>query len=162
LGPDGQLTRASTQLILVDGLNFTITSTASLTTGGLSNVHGNIEGWFLPFFATTGSETANATVNQADEAGLNITVSLNRGNPLVLGLTVEPAFSFANRRARPPDAHHRHMEHGRRQRPEMAQYRQVLHDQRRSRRHLPTGVRGPTGQRQRYAGRAGDHQQPER
>jgi hypothetical protein len=91
----GQLARATTQLVVVDGLDFTITSTVSLSSDDAATIRSEASGGFFPFFAIESSSTHDVSVDQADAGGLKITVHRKQGAPLVLGVVVEPASSYA-------------------------------------------------------------------
>lgn len=92
----GQLARASVTMVVVDGLDFTITSTVAVSDDAATQIHSNTEAGFFPFFAASGSVTSDVSVQQANSDGLSVKVSRLPGAPLVLGLVVEPAKTYTS------------------------------------------------------------------
>lgn len=89
-GPNGALLRTTSALVIVDGIDISITSSAMFNASDQQKIQAAAEAGFWPFFE---AEASGGWTNQAsfDSSGkLTLTSSMPAGNPTVLGAIVTP------------------------------------------------------------------------
>jgi hypothetical protein len=90
-GPTGNLQRFLTGLIVVDGINMSMTSSAEYDTSEQEEIRTHAEAGFFPFFSaeTSGGYTSSLSFNSGGT--MTVTAASPAGNPVVLGAVVSPA-----------------------------------------------------------------------
>lgn len=89
-GPTGNLQRLTSALVVVDGINITTTSSASIATADQKNFEAAASGGFFPFFEAEAAHGWNTKTSYNDQGQATITSSSPTGNPQVLGVIVTP------------------------------------------------------------------------
>jgi hypothetical protein len=89
-GPNGNLQRYASALIIVDGITLTMTSKASLTTSDQPTFKAAAAGGFFPFFEAEGSGGWEHNVNFDDSGSITVKSTSPAGNPQILGVLVSP------------------------------------------------------------------------
>jgi len=89
-GANGNLKRAATALIVVDGVDVTLTSDVSVSSQQSESVKAAAKAGFWPFFSVSGQGGWSHEVQKADDGGLKIHSTSKSGNPQVLGVLVQP------------------------------------------------------------------------
>lgn len=93
-GPSGNMLRFGSSIVVVDGIDATITSTASYSESDQQTIKANASVGIWPFFSF-GGEGGHSTDTSFDSNGsMTVTVSNPPGNPVVLGVNVEPVATF--------------------------------------------------------------------
>jgi hypothetical protein len=89
-GPTGALLRTTSALVIVDGIDITITSTAVFSSAEQQQIEAAAEAGFWPFFEAeaSGGWTNKASFNSSGQ--MTLTSSMPAGNPTVLGAIVTP------------------------------------------------------------------------
>jgi hypothetical protein len=92
-GPGGFLQRMTTALVVADGIDITITSSASFATSDQTEIKASAKVGFWPFFQAEaqGGTTNSVTFNDAGQ--FTATTSIPLGNPQVLGILQTPISS---------------------------------------------------------------------
>ena len=88
-GPSGMMPRVITSLIIVDGIDITITSKASYSSEEYSKITQESEGGFFPFFMAESESTHTSDVKHNADATITVTHKSNIGNPQILGVNVK-------------------------------------------------------------------------
>jgi hypothetical protein len=90
-GPAGNMQRFLTELIVVDGINLTMTSDAGYTGGEEEEIKGEAEAGIFPLFFAEAARSANSAVSFDDTGAMTVTSTSPAGNPVVLGAIVRSA-----------------------------------------------------------------------
>jgi hypothetical protein len=89
-GPGGDLLQLSTELIVVNGMNLTISSSASFSSSQQSQWT-TTSGWeFWPFYVGGGTNSSSSSVSFNSSGTATVTVTIPAGNPFIIGVTVTP------------------------------------------------------------------------
>ncbi len=95
-GPTGTIPRIATNLLVVNGITLTITSSKSVAESSQTEVKTAFEAGFFPFFGING-EGGWSTHQTFDDAGkITATAACALGNPQVLGILQSPLSQFAS------------------------------------------------------------------
>jgi hypothetical protein len=89
-GDGGSLPRATTALVLVDGITVSITSKQSIATSDQTEVQAAFQAGFFPFFGVSGEGGWSSSAATFDAGTLTVTASCAVGNPQVLGILQTP------------------------------------------------------------------------
>lgn len=89
-GQNGTLQRVCSALIVVDGIDITITSGAQFSSSEQQSFSSAASGGVWPFFAVSGSGGWSSNVSFSDAGEVTVTSSLPAGNPQILGCVVTP------------------------------------------------------------------------
>jgi len=89
-GTSGNLQRLAVGLIVVDGIQTTVTVNYSLTTEDKQSVEGALKFGFFPFFTASGSGGWTHEITNSDTRSFTLTSSSPAGNPQILGVLVSP------------------------------------------------------------------------
>lgn len=89
-GPNGNMLRTASALVIVDGITITTTSIASISTSDQTQVNSAIEGGIFPFFEASGEGGWTHQVDYDSSGMMTISSSCPTGNPQVLGVIVTP------------------------------------------------------------------------
>jgi hypothetical protein len=93
-GPTGNMQRFATGLVVVDGIDAVITSSASYSDSEQQEITASASVGIWPFFSF-GGEGGHTTATSFDSSGsMTVTVSNPPGNPMVLGVNVEPVATY--------------------------------------------------------------------
>lgn len=87
-GPDGNLRHLTTSLVVVDGVEVTITSAASFTESEQESVKASAAFGFFPFFEAEASGGWTHKFSFNDSGGMTVTSSVPEGVSIVLGAIV--------------------------------------------------------------------------
>jgi hypothetical protein len=89
-GPSGDLLRLNTEVIIVDGINLTMTSSASVASGLQQSFQAAASGGCFPFFQANGSGGWSTNATFESSGGVSVTSQCAPGNPNILGVSVTP------------------------------------------------------------------------
>jgi hypothetical protein len=89
-GPNGNLQRFASALIIVDGITMTMKSTAGLSTADQTTFKAAVAGGFFPFFEAEGSGGWDHNVSFDDQGSITVASTCPAGNPQILGVLVGP------------------------------------------------------------------------
>ena len=95
-GPDGNLLRLTTQLIVVDGVDITIETNFAVSSDDQTEINASYHAGFWPFFSTSGSGGWTHDHPTYSSSGATFHSSTVLGNPQVLGVTVSPIDTVFN------------------------------------------------------------------
>lgn len=87
-GPDGNMQRFIEGLIIVDGIDIVMTSTATYTADEQKEINAQVRGGFWPFFATNASGGYNSRVTFSDQGRMMVKTSCPVGSPAIFGANV--------------------------------------------------------------------------
>lgn len=110
-GPNGDLQRLTTGLVIVDGVTITITSSASFSSSDQQQFQQASSSGFWPFYQSSQQSGWTSNVQFGEDGTMQATVTSPAGNPQVLGAIVTPighvlgAESFVRFTAIPEAAH---------------------------------------------------------
>lgn len=93
-GPTGNMQRFVTEIVVVDGIDVTITSDASFSTSEQASLSANAEVGIWPFFEASASGGWSKDVTFDANGAMTVKITSVRGNPLVIGAYVVPAEKF--------------------------------------------------------------------
>jgi len=93
-GPNGNLKRVTSALVVVDGIDITMTSSASIEQNDHEYFKSAISRGFWPFYASKGSGGWDHNCIFNDQGGFSIISSSPAGNPNILGAIVTPIEKF--------------------------------------------------------------------
>ncbi len=82
--------RLTVALIVVDGIDVTITIKFNVSSTDKTNVEASLKVGFWPFFSAQGEGGWNHAVENQDGQNLTIHSTCPQGNPNVLGVLVDP------------------------------------------------------------------------
>lgn len=89
-GPDGNLKRFCSALVIVDGITVTEKSTATIAKSDQQSFEAAIGGGFFPFFEASGSGGWSQSTSFEDDGSFSINSECSVGNPQILGVIVNP------------------------------------------------------------------------
>jgi hypothetical protein len=89
-GPKGNLQRTTSALVVVDGVDISVKSTASFDSAQQREVKANAEAGFWPFFEVSVSGGWENDVEFDDHGAITMTSKSPTGNPQILGAIVTP------------------------------------------------------------------------
>lgn len=87
-GPNGNMQRCASALVIVDGITVTMTSNAALSTSEQATFRAAAGGGVFPFWEGTHSEGWNRNVSFDDQGNVTVTSTSPIGNPQILGVLV--------------------------------------------------------------------------
>jgi hypothetical protein len=87
-GQDGSMQRLIASMVVVDGINATITSDVSYSKTDQQTIQRNASKGLWPFYAPTNNGTVTNEVNFDNTKGMKIKTVTQPGNPLVMGNNV--------------------------------------------------------------------------
>jgi hypothetical protein len=90
-GPEGNMQRFLTELIVVDGISTTMTSAAGYTSTEEKEIKSDAEAGIFPLFFAEASGGVTSSVSFDDEGSMTVTSTSPAGNPVVLGAVVASA-----------------------------------------------------------------------
>jgi hypothetical protein len=89
-GENGNLKRVVSELLVIDGIEATITSEASFSTEEKKEIEANTSIGFWPFFFFGGSGGHTSDVKFNDAGNMTVRISSAKGNPSIFGVNVLP------------------------------------------------------------------------
>lgn len=89
-GPSGSLQRVCTGLIIVDGIDLTVTSRASFSQDDQAAFQAAAKAGFWPFATLAASGGSTQDVSFGSDGSVTVHMSMPAGNPQVLGVVVTP------------------------------------------------------------------------
>lgn len=92
-GSSGFLQRMATALVVADGIDISITSSASFSTADQTTIKAAASGGFWPFFSASGDGGSSTSVTFDDNGKMTCTTSSPLGNPQILGVIQSPLSS---------------------------------------------------------------------
>lgn len=95
-GPKGNMQRVATALVVVDGINVTITSTATYSKSDQKTITAAAKGGFWPFFSASVSGGNTTAVSFSDSGSMTVKITSPAGNPQLIGVLVTPVSDFAS------------------------------------------------------------------
>jgi len=87
-GSNGSMQRVIGSLVVIDGVDITITSQASYSSSDYTSIKTEAEVGFWPFFFAEEDSTVTHTVTLNNDASLSVRIQSNIGNPKILGVNV--------------------------------------------------------------------------
>jgi hypothetical protein len=90
-GPTGSMQRFVTQLVVVDGIEMTMTSQGDYDSSEQEEIHAQASAGFFPIFSAQAAGGFDSTVTFDSSGTMTVTGSSPAGNPVVLGATVASA-----------------------------------------------------------------------
>lgn len=87
-GPNGNMPRMTTGMVVVDGIDITISSAASFSSSDQQSFQAAASGGFWPFFSANAASGWSSSVQFSDSGQLQARISSPVGNPQVLGVLV--------------------------------------------------------------------------
>lgn len=93
-GPNGNMTRMATSLVIVDGINITMQSKVGFSTSQQTEFKAAAKAGYWPFFQAEGSGGWSSSSTFDDQGNFTVSSKLPAGNPNVLGVTVTPVASY--------------------------------------------------------------------
>jgi len=92
-GPNGNMQRMASALIVVDGVTISVTSEASFSTADQTKIQQQVSGGFFPFFQASESSTYTNSVSFDSSGKATMTSKSMLGNPVIIGVLVDPIAS---------------------------------------------------------------------
>ena len=89
-GSNGNLQRLSTELLVVDGIDATIPSSAAYSVSVQKKITASASAGFWPFFSASASGGHQTKVSFDSSGSMTLHITQPRGNPQVLGVNVLP------------------------------------------------------------------------
>ncbi len=89
-GPNGNMLRTSSALVVVDGITISMTSSQSYSSSEQTQIKTAIEAGFWPFFEASASGGWTHDVSFASDGSMTVNSSSPAGNPTLLGVIVTP------------------------------------------------------------------------
>lgn len=96
-GPAGNMNWFATSLVVVDGIEATITSAASYTSDDQTAVQANLKAGFVPFFSLGASGGYSSAAHFDDQGRMTVTITNPAGNPVVFGANVIDTATYLGR-----------------------------------------------------------------
>ncbi|MDP9190349.1 MAG: hypothetical protein M3P06_01435 [Acidobacteriota bacterium] len=93
-GPNGNMLNFAASIVVVDGVDITITSEASYSSDDQTHIRTVSSGGFWPFYSTSHTSTFDAETTFDSNGLMTVHVTNPAGNPLVLGVNVVPARQY--------------------------------------------------------------------
>jgi hypothetical protein len=94
-GPTGVLQQVCGALVVVDGVNVTITSAATFSSSDQTTFQQATSGGFWPFFSAGGSSGWSSSASFDTSGAVTVTITSPAGNPQILGCIVTPIAGVA-------------------------------------------------------------------
>jgi hypothetical protein len=124
-GPDGNMQRFASSLVVVSGLTITVTSSTVMTDTQAAEVINNSGAGLWPFYSSNSSSGSNSYAVQNANGTLTLTITTPDNVPTVIGVNVLPAGQFLGHQSEAlarfavgyenkrsfADAHHAHQAH---------------------------------------------------
>ena len=88
--PQGSLQRLAVEVVAFDGLDLSMTSSASYTKAEQEEIKSSTEIGFWPFFSASGEGGSTTRTTFSDAGQMTVTSSVPLGNPALLGVNVKP------------------------------------------------------------------------
>ncbi|WP_281990575.1 hypothetical protein [Aquimarina aggregata] len=95
-GPDGNMQRVTSALVVVDGIDITITSETSYSSEDQKTITAQVKAGVWPFFSASGSGGSSTNVTFSDSGAMTITITNPAGNPQLIGVLVTDTGDFAS------------------------------------------------------------------
>jgi hypothetical protein len=89
-GPEGNMLRTASALVIVDGVTITMSSSATFSAAQQQEMQTAVEAGIWPFFEAEGSGGWSNKPSFSDQGAVTITCSSPAGNPVILGVIVTP------------------------------------------------------------------------
>jgi hypothetical protein len=89
-GSQGFLQRMATAIVVADGIDITITSSASYSSSEQTQIKASASVGFWPFFSAQGSGGTTNTITFNDQGQFTCKTSIALGNPQILGILQSP------------------------------------------------------------------------
>jgi hypothetical protein len=96
-GPNGNMNRFTTSLVVVDGIDATITSSATYSSQEQTDVKANVKFGIVPFFSLGASGGYSSDASFDDQGRMTVKISNPAGNPVVLGANVVGTSDYLGR-----------------------------------------------------------------
>ncbi len=93
-GPSGNMQRVTDGLVVVDGIDITITSSASFSKDDQRTITAAASGGYWPFFSASASGGNTTKVTFSDSGEMTATYTSPAGNPQLLGVLVTETSDF--------------------------------------------------------------------
>ena len=90
-GAQGNMPRQATAVVVVDGIDITVTSAASFSQSDSKSFEAAASGGFWPFFQASASGGWSSSTSLNDSGQITVTSKSPAGNPQVLGILQTPA-----------------------------------------------------------------------
>ena len=87
-GPNGNMQRVANGLVVVDGIDITMTSNASYSHAEQQTITAAASGGYWPFFSASGSGGNTTAVSFSDSGAMTVKITSPAGNPQLLGVIV--------------------------------------------------------------------------
>ncbi|HEX6911957.1 MAG TPA: hypothetical protein VF142_16250, partial [Longimicrobium sp.] len=89
-GPSGNMQRVCSALIIVDGIDITVTSQANFSQSDQQSFQAAAKAGFWPFFSVSASGGSSSSTSFGSDGSVTVTSSMPAGNPQVFGVIVTP------------------------------------------------------------------------
>lgn len=93
-GTDGNMQRVTDTLVIVDGIDITITSETSYSYEDQQTIKAQANAGVWPFFSASGSGGSSTDVTFSDSGAMTVKISSPAGNPQLIGVLVTPVGDF--------------------------------------------------------------------
>jgi len=93
-GPNGNMQRVANAIVVVDGIDVTITSNTTYSTSEQETIKAQASVGFWPFFRASGSGGSSTSVSFSDSGAMTVKISSPAGNPQLLGVLVTDTKDF--------------------------------------------------------------------
>ncbi|KAE9635969.1 hypothetical protein [Aeromonas veronii] len=87
-GPNGNMQRVIGSLVVVDGIEVTMTSNASYSSEEQTAIKAQAKGGVWPFFSASASGGFNSDVTFDEQGRMTVKTTTKKGNPMILGANV--------------------------------------------------------------------------
>jgi hypothetical protein len=89
-GTNGTTQRVVGELLVVDGMNLTITSKANFGSLNTTDINADASVSYWPFFSARASGGFGGVMTQNADKSISVTITVGKGNPMILGVNVLP------------------------------------------------------------------------
>lgn len=93
-GPSGNMQRVADAVVVVDGIDVTMTSNTSYSSSEQQTITAAASGGFWPFFSASGSGGNSTSVSFSDSGAMTVKITSPAGNPQLLGVLVTDTKDF--------------------------------------------------------------------
>ncbi len=93
-GPDGNMQRAASAVVVVDGISIKMTSNTNYSSSEQTTIKGQASAGIWPFFSVKGSGGSQTTVTFSDSGAMTVEINCPAGNPQLLGVIVTDTKDF--------------------------------------------------------------------
>jgi hypothetical protein len=93
-GSDGNMQRVADAIVVVDGIDITITSETSYSSSEQETITGQASAGVGPFFEASGSGGSSTDVSFSDSGAMTVKITSPAGNPQLLGVLVTDTKDF--------------------------------------------------------------------